>query len=51
MAEALTGKDSMNDFKVYRITGWSCLALVVLSLAQFPLYMQGDATVSVYLSC
>lgn len=38
----------MNDLKLYRLTGWACLALVIFALAQFPLYMQGDASVSVY---
>jgi hypothetical protein len=38
----------MNDLKMYRFFGWCGLALVILALAQFPLYMQGDASVSIY---
>jgi hypothetical protein len=38
----------MNDLKMYRVTGWFGLAFVVLALGQFPLYMQGDPSVSVY---
>ncbi len=38
----------MNDVKMYRFFGWCGLALVILALAQFPLYMQGDASVSIY---
>ncbi len=38
----------MNELKMYRLTGVSGLALVVFALGQFPLYMQGDPSVSVY---
>jgi hypothetical protein len=38
----------MNDLKMYRLTGWFGLAFVVLGLGQFPLYMQGGPSVSVY---
>jgi hypothetical protein len=38
----------VNDLKFYRWTGVFGLALVVLWLSQFPLYMQGDPGVSVY---
>jgi hypothetical protein len=38
----------MNDLKLSRVTGWFGLALVVLALGQFPLYMQGDPSISVY---
>jgi hypothetical protein len=30
------------------VAGWSALVLVVLAVGQFPLYMQGDASVSLY---
>lgn len=38
----------MNDLKMYRVTGWFGLAVVVLALGQFPLYMVGDPSISVY---
>lgn len=38
----------MNDLKMSRVTGWFGLAMVVFWLSQFPLYMQGDPSVSVY---
>jgi hypothetical protein len=38
----------MNDLKMYRMTRWFGQAFVVLALGQFPLYMQGDPSVSVY---
>lgn len=38
----------MDDLKTYRVCGWFALAFVVLALAQFPLYSQGDASVSTY---
>ena len=38
----------MDELKTYRVSGWSALAFVVLALAQFPLYSQGDASVSFY---
>ena len=38
----------MNDLKMYRVTGIFGLAMVFFWLSQFPLYMQGDAGVSVY---
>ncbi len=38
----------MNELKLGRLTGLFGLALVAFSLGQFPLYMQGDPTVSVY---
>lgn len=39
---------TMDDLKTYRVCGWFGLAFVVLALAQFPLYSQGDASVSIY---
>jgi hypothetical protein len=38
----------VSDLKLSRVTGWFGLALVVLALGQFPLYMQGDPSISVY---
>jgi hypothetical protein len=38
----------MNDISVCRMTGWFGLASVVLWLSQFPLYMQGAPSISVY---
>jgi hypothetical protein len=38
----------VNDLKMYRVTGIFGLAMVVFWLSQFPLYMQGDAGISVY---
>jgi hypothetical protein len=38
----------MDDLKMFRWTGVFGLALVVLALGQFPLYMQGDPLVSLY---
>ncbi len=38
----------MNDLKMYRLIGWFGAAFVVLGLGQFPLYLQGDPSVSVY---
>jgi hypothetical protein len=38
----------VGDRKLLRMTGSSGLALVILALDQFPLYLQGDPTVSVY---
>ena len=38
----------MDDLKTRRVCGWFGLAFVVLALAQFPLYLQGDASVSIY---
>jgi hypothetical protein len=38
----------MNDLKMYRVTGWFGLATIVLWLSQFPLYMQGTPSISVY---
>src|SRR5581483_10722764 len=39
---------SSGGHDVRRLTGWFGLAMVVFWLSQFPLYMQEDATVSVY---
>jgi len=38
----------VNDLKMYRVTGIFGVAMVVFWLSQFPLYMQGDASISVY---
>jgi hypothetical protein len=51
--EATHGKRTASEFParlgaVRRLAGWTGLASVVLWLAQFPLYMQGDPTVSLY---
>ncbi len=38
----------MSDRDLYRMTGIFGLAFVILGLSQFPLYMQGDASISIY---
>jgi hypothetical protein len=38
----------MNDLKMYRMTGWFGLATTALWMSQFPLYMQGTPSISVY---
>lgn len=48
--QKLTAEKAFSDveLKTYRMFGWWGLAIVILALAQFPLYMQGDASVSIY---
>jgi hypothetical protein len=38
----------VTEFKVRRIAGWAAAVIVLLWMAQFPLYMMGDASVSMY---
>ncbi len=38
----------MTELKVRRIAGWGAVAMILLWMAQFPLYMMGDASISIY---